>query len=191
MDTRGASIDRLMHPLFQEGQGGSIPTAPLSAKELWLEKISFDVARRLNRAWHSRMPRFGTGAVDNMPFICFAACDKSSKAYAVAIWSNPVARLLPQDTWLELRRLADAPDAPRNTASRMLRVMALLVKRERPHLERLISYQDTETHTGAIYKAAGWVATSISDGDEWDRPNRSRPKAQSNAPKVRWEKDVA
>lgn len=108
--------------------------------------------------------------------------------FAVAIWSNPVARNLPQDTWLELRRLAIAPDAPKNTASRMLGVMARLIRKEKPQVERLVSYHDTEVHTGGIYRAAGWTATTVNKDGNWTRPNRNRPKAQSEAAKQRWEK---
>src|ERR1043165_8748903 len=128
----GAESIRLMAPLIQAGEGGSTPTSALcSAKQLRVEAIPFDQAKDLNRMWHSRLPRLGTGAVENQPFLCFGA-EHAGVIYAVAIWSNPVARNLPQREWLELRRLADAPDAPRNTASRLLRVMALLIRRMRP-----------------------------------------------------------
>jgi hypothetical protein len=178
---------RVAHPLFQVEGDGSIPIPALSAKGLRIEGIPFELAKDLNRRWHSRLPRFGTGFVKNQPFPCFGA-EYGGILYAVAIWSNPVARNLPQREWLELRRLATAPDAPRNTCSRMLRVMEILIRRARPEVVRLISYQDTEAHTGAIYKAAGWIEATLSEGDEWDRPGRSRPKAQSDAPKRRWEK---
>ena len=187
--TRGDSI-RVMHPLFQEGEGGSTPTSPLSAKALMLDRIDFRRAKALNRQWHSRMPRFGTGFVENQPFLCWAAVH-GGIIYAVAIWSNPAARNLPQQTWLELRRLAIADDAPKNTASRMLRIMELLIRRERPAIVRLVSYQDTGAHTGTIYRAAGWKATTLSaEGDDWDRPSRTRPEVQSDAAKQRWEKGL-
>jgi hypothetical protein len=175
---------RVMHPLFHAGEGGATPTSALS---LTLEEIDFPRARALNRLWHSRLPRFGTGFVSNQPFLCFAAT-ADGIIYGVAIWSNPVARNLPQQEWLELRRLAIAPDAPRNTASRMLRIMRALIRKSRPEVTRLVSYQDTAVHTGGIYRAAGWTATRLTDGDEWNRPGRSRPKAQTDAPKRRWER---
>ena len=181
--TCGESI-RVMHPLFQVDQGGSIPTSPLLMR---VEEIAFEHARELNKLWHSRLPRMGTGAIQNMPFLCFAA-DFKGLAYAVAIWSNPVARLLPQNKWLELRRLAICPDAPKNTASWMLGVMVRLIRKKRPEVENLISYQDLEVHAGTIYKAAGWVATTVTDWSKWDTPARSRPKAQSEANKQRWER---
>jgi hypothetical protein len=174
---------RVARPLFQAERSGSTPT---SALDLLIDSIGFDLAKSLNRLWHSRLPRFGTGFIVAMPFLCFGA-EHDGVYYAAAIWSNPVARNLPQQDWLELRRLAIAPDAPRNTASRMLRVMRLLLRKLRPDISRLISYQDTAVHTGAIYAAAGWKSEHTSAGDEWDRPGRHRPSAQSKSPKRRWE----
>lgn len=174
---------RVAYPLFQEEGSGSIPT---SALQLRVDKIGFSEAKRLNAIWHSRLPRLGTGFIKNQPFLSFGA-EFESRWYAVAIWSNPVARNLPQQTWLELRRLAIAPDAPRNTASRMLAVMTRYIRKEQPEIERLVSYHDTEVHTGGIYKAAGWTATTVNRDGNWTRESRSRPRAQSEAAKQRWE----
>lgn len=177
---------RVAQPLFQEEGSGSLPT---SALQLWLVRIGFDLAKKLNRLWHSRLPRFGTGFVRAQPFLCYAA-EFQGVYYGVAIWSNPVARNLPQQEWLELRRLAIAPDAPRNLASRMLGVMRRLIQEERPDVKRLVSYQDMDAHTGAIYRAAGWTPTRMNMDGNWTRTARPRPKAQSESPKQRWEKEI-
>lgn len=177
---------RVVHPLFQEGGGGAIPT---SALQLWVEKMAFGDAKRLNRLWHSRMPRMGTGCIANQPFLSFGA-SFDGIWYAAAIWSNPVARALPQQTWLELRRLAVAPDSPRNTPSRMLSVMRRLVMKARPDVVRLISYQDTAAHSGGIYRAAGWKRAKVSTNKKrwtWGCESRPRPAAQSEAPKRCWD----
>jgi hypothetical protein len=175
---------RVMRPLFQAGEGGSIPT---SALQLVLEPLEFEAALRLNECWHSRLPRMGTGFIRNQPFLCYGA-HYQGRIYAVAIWSNPVGRNLPQRAWLELRRLAVAPDRPRNTCSRILRVMALLIGKERQHVENLISYQDLGVHSGTIYRAAGWTPTAVNKDGNWTRRKRARPTAQSVCPKQRWEK---
>jgi hypothetical protein len=117
--TRADGAIRLAHPLFQAGDGGSIPT---SALDLRIEPVAFLRAVELNAAWHSILPRFGTGFIKDQRFPSYAAVH-DGVIYAVAIWSNPAARKLPQVTWMELRRMAVAPDAPRNTPSRMLRIM--------------------------------------------------------------------
>jgi hypothetical protein len=174
---------RVMRPLFQGVEGGSIPT---SALQLTVEPMEFTAALRLNEIWHSRLPRMGTGFIRNQPFLCFGA-QFGGVLYAIAIWSNPVARNLPQQEWLELRRLAVAPDAPPHTCSRMLAVMARLIRRLRAEITRLVSYHDTAVHTGTIYKAAGWAATRINLDGNWTRRKRTRPTAQSAFPKQRWE----
>jgi hypothetical protein len=108
--------------------------------------------------------------------------------YAAAIWTAPTARMLNGRGWLELQRFAIAPDAPKNTASRMLRVMAAKIRKAHPTIIKLISYQDTEVHRGTIYSAAGWRAANRSEGGEWSRPSRKRNGAQSTAQKIRWER---
>jgi hypothetical protein len=180
---RRADDVAVAYPLFQEERGGSTPTSALC---LWVETMPFLEAKRLNKEWHSRLPRLGTGCVEKMDYLSFGAIFEM-RWYAVAIWSNPVARNLPQDTWLELRRLAIAPDAPKNTASRMLGVMVRLIRKSKPQIERLVSYQDTEVHAGCIYKAAGWTKTTINKNGNWTRPGRNRPRAQSESAKQRWE----
>lgn len=183
---------RLAHPLFQAGGGGETPT---SALQLWVHRIEYVKARELNALWHSRLPRIGDPANVMRQTPCFAGtCD--GVIYVVAIWSHPVSRSLPQKTWLELRRMAVGPGAPRNTPSRFLAVMARLLRKQEPQVERLISYQDLGVHTGAIYRAAGWVPTVVSKGSTWNKPNsrnlsgrpRVRPADQSTADKQRWEK---
>jgi hypothetical protein len=185
---------RVMHPLFQAGQGGSIPT---SALQLEIVEISRHLARDLNAKWHSRLPVYDTGFCLNSA-VSFGA-QFEGVIYAIAIWTNPVAAALPQHEWLELRRMAIAPDAPKNTGSRMLSVMARLIRAKHTNVSRLISYQDEEAHQGTIYKAAGWVAASRHSGGSWSRPNsrnqngKPRVRPDTNGaigPKVRWEKAI-
>jgi hypothetical protein len=95
------------------------------------------------------------------------------------------------DKLLELRRMAIAPDAPKNTASRMLGVMRRKIQAKFPEVIRLVSYQDTEVHKGTIYKASGWeVANTQEKVADWTNTTRKRSKPQSTAPKVRWEYDL-
>ncbi len=133
----GDSI-RVVHPLFQEEGGGSIPTSPLQLNFRVCHERDFVL---LNGLWHSRLPKIG-----NSHFrVCYCATHDGI-FYAVAAWSNPVARLLPQQTWLELRRFAIADDSPRFTASRMLGWMRRDISNRFPETERLISYQDLRNY---------------------------------------------
>lgn len=183
-----------MHPLFQAGEGGSIPT---SALDLRVHRIPTPLAAELNGIWHSRLPIYDTGFC-----LCSRACfgaEHQGVWYAAAIWSNPVAAALPQREWLELRRFAIADDAPKNTASRMLSVMVRFIRRDLPEVQTLCSYQDVEAHAGTIYKAAGWRADASHAGGSWSRPNaknlngkpRTRPDLNgATGPKVRWRLDL-
>ena len=54
----------------------------------------------------------------------------------------------------------------------------------------MISYQDVEVHEGTIYKASGWVAHDPAKFTDWSTSTRKRSKAQSKAPKVRWEYEL-
>lgn len=182
MNPSGDGI-RVVHPLFQAEGSGSTPTSPLQLHVGW---TTVQVAIGLNELWHSRLPKF-----TYPPEKCKALCAEFDGVfYAAAIWSPPVARMLNNTGRYELRRFAIAPDAPQNTASRMLRIMRVLIERKMPEVCTLISYQDTEVHTGAIYRAAGWRPVVASAGGEWVRKNRTSGVAQSAAPKVRWELQI-
>jgi hypothetical protein len=174
---------RAAYPLFQGERGGSTPT---SALQLRFRPIPLDTARQLNRTWHSRLPYIDRRVAG---WVCYAAeCD--GVFYAAAVWGLPVARMLPQDgSCLELRRFAIAPDAPRNTASRMLAWMARTIVNEYPNAARLISYQDCDTHQGTIYRAAGWIPFDAPGVGCWNHAGRSRP-ARRILHKVRWEKSI-
>jgi len=144
----------------------------------------------LNHKWHSRLPLVGSSG-----FRVHYGAEYNNRWYAVAAWSNPVARLLPQQTWIELRRFAISGKAPKNTASRMLGWMVRDIRNRFPDVERLISYQDMETHRGTIYRAVGWRQAEgyISrprgwTGEGWNTRKRRGRTNQNVAPRMRWEK---
>lgn len=166
--------------LFQGTGGGSIPTSAL-----WFRKISRERFQSLNREWHRTQPEIGP---INTMRICFGAWH-DGMCFAVAAWSNPVARELPQTRWAELRRFAIAPDRPSNTGSRMLGWMTREMFRRFGELEKLISYQDEDEHTGTIYKAAGWTAVELpTSGGEWANRPACQRTARRRRNKTRWEK---
>lgn len=157
---------RIVAPLFFSADDGELPTSP---KQLDIVEIDRYRARDLNALWHSRLPIYDTGFCLNST-ISFGACYKNCW-YAIAIWTNPVSASLPQREWLELRRMAIAPDAPKYTATRMLSKMQKRIAVKFPYVTTLVSYQDMEVHQGTIYKAANWVASGIHKGGSWNRPN--------------------
>ena len=169
---------RVVHPLFQGEGDGAIPISPL---QLHVDRVSPELAARLNEAWHSRLPK-----IDNYKNCIAYGAVFANHFYAVALWSDPVARLLNGRGWFELRRMAIAADAPKNTGSRMLKIMRLLLAKERPDVTRLISYQDVGVHLGTIYKAAGWTVETKPRFRSWTSPSRARPDEQSKTAKQRW-----
>lgn len=180
----GADDARVACPLFQAEYGGASPT---SALQLRIGRMEVKDALVLNRKWHSRLPRLTN----------WQACEAFSAEfgnvyYAVALWGPPVTRLFNGKGYYELRRMAIAPDAPPLTASRMLRIMRLLIHRERPDVVKFISYQDTEVHKGTIYKADNWKAVGFRKGgaESWTSNGRERNACPASGDKVRWEYDV-
>lgn len=64
--------------------------------------------------------------------------------------------------FIELNRMALADWLPRNGESRVLAVMVRILKRSYPHLKWLLTFADgTQCGDGTIYRAAGFVLTSI------------------------------
>lgn len=177
------------YPLFQGGEGGSIPT---SALQLHMEEIDMRFAQELNRQWHSMLPRTDLGNL---------LCGNTSVAYgsvfndryyAVAIYSQPIIRAIAKDgVTLELRRLAISGEAPKNTATRMLSVCNRLAKKKYPQMMRVISYLAVDVHQGTIYRAAGWhpvgeVSAARPQRKRGDKGRATGP-LQTTSRKQRWE----
>jgi hypothetical protein len=164
---------------------------------LHVGEIHVTRAIQLNAAWHSRLPNVIRGNIDRNRFsVCYGA-EHAGLFYASAIWSSPVAgnRISTSgEEWLELRRYAIAPDAPKNTASRVMAIMVRLIKAKFPQIQRLISYHDTDVHVGTIYRAAGWVSTKKVTDSNWGvrSSGRGRNRAPPVAPgiKIRWELEL-
>lgn len=166
------------------------------ARDLSFALCDKALAVELCSRWHSRLPNTQKGPWQ----FAFCAMTPDCEIVAVALWNNPSARMLPSH-WLELRRMACSPEAPKFTASSFLGFMARYFKRHHPEREKMISYQDTAVHSGTIYKASGWVAAYTSKPRVRDR---SKPRAGTNrmyrtnlngvavdaSAKVRWEKEI-
>jgi hypothetical protein len=123
---------------------------------------------------------------------CFAA-QHENRLYAVAIWTRPIAanRMTDGLRLMELRRMAVCADAPKNTASRMIAWMTREIRKRRPEVIRLVSYQDVDAHEGTIYKASGWTAARRSSFVDWATHSKNPGRVtQSTGDKIRWEKQI-
>lgn len=181
-------VERRMMPLLHPEEA----PPPATARGLTVEKCDPQFARAMIQAWHSRLPKTQQG-----PWKLAFAAHSNYTCFGAALWHNPSARMLPPD-WLELRRLAIAPDAPHCAASRMLGQMARWIRREMPDVPVLVSYQDIDVHTGTIYLAAGWTPAFHSKPRQRDRSkarvgtrrdyrSNLNGEAPDGAGKIRWE----
>ena len=158
----------------------------ISPLQLKFVVIKPQVACSLNAKWHSRLPDIHwSNVVRNKYEISFGAI-YAQEYVASAIWSSPVARSFDYRQVLELRRLAISDVCPKNTATRMLGFMQRYIRKQMPQISLLISYQDTEVHSGTIYKASNWSAVHKIKYKAWNL-SRDRNNAQSEADKIRWE----
>ena len=186
---RGADGAMAAHPLFnQVGDGGSIPTSALSLR---IVEVDMRRAREMNRRWHSMLPRTDLGnLLCGNTSVAYAA-EHGDFYYAVAIFSQPIIHALCDGSTIELRRLAICREAPRNTASRMLRVLKMLVKKKYPCMGRIISYLAVDVHTGTIYRASGWTQVGKVVAARPQRLSGSKQRAtgplQTLSRKQRWE----
>ena len=138
------------------------------------------------------MPKYETGYLPTHR-ICFGA-EYRNVYFAIAIWAMPSSPSIPYKTWLELKRMAISDDAPKNTASRMIKIMELVISKKLPEVYMLISYQDTEAHKGTIYKASNWHFGRLHKGASSIRTKHRRNPDNLHktgfVPKIRWEKQI-
>jgi hypothetical protein len=185
-------LDRMARPLFEPWSD----EVPARARQLVVDRCDVRHARVLIARWHSRLPETQAG-----PWMAAYRAAYQGVTYGVALWNTPSARTLPPD-WIELRRMAVAPDAPHCAASRFLAEMVKRLRTEFPDRVRAISYQDLAVHTGTIYRAAGWELAYVSQPRVRDRshhrPNTRRAyrwNINGDEPdavgKARWEKALA
>ena len=171
----------VVHPLF--GGGDHAPSSPLDFT-LW--DIGVDLAMDLNDEWHSVLPKTHKPNLMGNKHKAFYALEYDGRYYAVAIWTDPIAANRLSFTAIELRRLAICKEAPKNTATRMLKLMREDLKKKFPHIKRAISYQAKDQHHGTIYKADNWTPTAESGYSDWHKREK-RASAQTKSSKVRWE----
>ena len=161
-------------------------------KKMNLKEVGVDFAMKYNELWHSRLPITSHSNMIRNTHKIFYGAEFDGHCYAVAMWTTPVAnnRMAKDQVWLELRRLAIAPDAPKFTATWMLSKMIKDIKKRFPDVTKLVSYQDTEVHNGTIYAAGNWKKDVVSKFQDWTTETRKRNALQSKADKIRWVYDL-
>lgn len=74
--------------------------------------------------------------------------------------------------FIELNRMAFSDRLPRNSESRAIGIAMRMIRKHYPHIEWVISFADgTQCGDGTIYRASGFVLTSIKKNDQiWAAP---------------------
>lgn len=123
-----------------------------------------------------------------------AAIWNGSTLLGVVMVGRPVARMLPQDCWVEVNRLCVRRDIPaplRWNACSALYGWAAREARRRGML-RIITYT-LETEDATTLRAAGWTCDGPVGrrGKSWNSPSRPRVDKTPTVPKVRWHRQLA
>lgn len=153
MDTSGDSV-LATRPLFQTGEGGSIPTSP---HQLTLYKISKRNAENCYEQWHY-LGRKGFMATENFGVFfngTLVGCISYGMPNAKNIKGYFNANT--QQGWWEIKRLALSPVCPKNSESRVIAVSTRIL-RKAYQVKGLVTYADAGVgHVGTIYKASGFT----------------------------------
>ncbi len=154
--------------LFQQGGGGSSPTAPLHPKQLTVKVIRREEAKRIwleNHYMHRDVPgaSLELGIFSPDGDLVGAACFS-----AWVVWTPKGGR---PHTW-ELRRFWLDDRCIKNCESRILAICCRkFVHRLAPHVISVLAYADPGAgHKGTIYKAAGFRfdgEAGLSDGNSY------------------------
>lgn len=152
MSFSGDSIEAML-PLFQEEEGGSIPTSPL---QLRFEIVAPRTAAVAYRKWHYLKD---DGFLSQVSFGAFYG-GKLEGAISFGALSAPALKgywdRKTQAGWYEIKRLALSPACPRNSESRMIGTTITLLRR-RCFVKGIVTYADAGYgHSGIIYRAAGF-----------------------------------
>ena len=145
-----------------------------SAKDILIKPITAHAANALVKKVH-----YSGKVVANSSLHFGAFLD--GKLEGVMSFGSPMdkSKVLPlvKDTkWsdmLELNRMAFSDVLPKNSESRALGVAFRLIKKHYPNIEWILSFSDgTQCGDGAIYRASGFVLTSIKENSSlFDTPS--------------------
>lgn len=168
----GADSVEAARPDPHRAGGGSSPTSAL--QNIRIELIPHRVARAVFRHHY-------LGTLPGATGICFGLFLHSQLEGAVALGAGPlnghrVVEAASTDDYLCLTRLWLSDRLPRNSESRVLGVVARLL-RKNTRVKFLIAYADpAQGHRGVVYQAAGWTYLGRSSAMSLYSINGGRPE---------------
>lgn len=147
------------------------------AKEILVKVIPAKIANEFVKKHH-----YSGKVVSNssLHFGCFL----DNKLHGVLSYGSPLdkSKVLPlvnPSLWnemLELNRMAFDEYLPKYSESRCIAISIKLIKKNAPHIKWLLSFSDgTQCGDGTIYRASGFVLTSIKENSSlYEFPNGER-----------------
>lgn len=148
-----------------------------SAKDIIIKAINSKVANDFVKKYH-----YSGKVVNNSSLHLGAFLD--NKLHGVMSFGPPMDKskvlgLVSGTGWnemLELNRMAFDPVLPKNSESRAISIAVKLLKKNAPHIKWILSFSDaTQCGDGSIYRASGFVLTSIKKNNQiWVAPDDSR-----------------
>ena len=139
--------------LFQETDGGSIPTSPL---HMLIREVSFLTASNFYSKWHYLKQTDFVATVNYGSYF-------NDYLRGVISYGSPNAKKLKgyydensQYGWWEIKRLAMDDTAPRNSESRFIRISLKILRKKFPYKGTITLADSSVGHVGTIYKASGF-----------------------------------
>jgi hypothetical protein len=135
------------------------------AKEIIVKVIPAKIANEFVRKWHYS----GKSAIN--AYLHFGAF-LDGRLHGVLQFGPPLQKsnllsLIENAKWndfVELNRMAFDDYLPKNSESRCLSISIKLIKKNTPQIKWLVSFADsTQSGDGAIYRASGFLLTSIKE----------------------------
>lgn len=148
-------------PLFQMGDGGSIPTFPHQFRVMKLEKMTAVNYIKEHHYSHTCSPNpypaYGMVYQDKLWGVLMFAVPSSENVRASIFGKGT------EDSVTELHRLHLLDEAPKNSESWFIGKCLKFLKKECPEIKAVISFADPmEGHKGTIYKATNFVESGKS-----------------------------
>ena len=148
-----------------------------SAKDIIIKAVNSKIANEFVKKYH-----YSGKVVNNSSLHLGAFLD--NKLHGIMSFGPPMDKkkvlgLVENTGWnemLELNRMAFDPVLPKNSESRAISIAVKLLKKNAPHIKWVLSFSDaTQCGDGAIYRASGFVLTSIKQNNQiWVAPDNTR-----------------
>jgi hypothetical protein len=145
--------------LFQEEEGGAIPTSPL---QLFIKPINKLTAEKFYKKWHY------LGNTGFLSSINYGAYFEDQIVGTISYGSPNATEMAGyfdrynQSGWWEIKRLAMTDDCPKNSESRFIAISIKLLRKDNIVKGIVTLADDGVGHKGTIYKASGFKYIGLS-----------------------------